>query len=337
MLNIQMVEYGPGALKSLPSLLDENAFVLTQPDPWRAVCGQVGQSLSPGRVEDVQSVYEHDLDQWAQRAQPYNTIFGVGGGMAIDAAKYVSWKTGKPLIQVPTIISTDAFATEAIGVRASDNRVRYIGHAEVQRLLVDFDLLRASPGGLTTAGAGDILSCHTACRDWEIAVEDGVLEHPLNTAALRRARKLVDRIAEYAGEIRALTDLGLKVLLDCHLEIVEICQPMGHFRAEEGSEHFLFYKIEHLMRRPFVHGQIVGLGIALMSHLQGNRVQDMIDLMRELGIDWQPKAMQIPETVLREALSGVVPFAQAEGLWYSVISRGISPGQVDALAAGLSY
>ncbi|MCY0869176.1 MAG: iron-containing alcohol dehydrogenase [Firmicutes bacterium] len=337
MLNIGAVEFGSGVLQKLPDLMGSKAFVLTQSDPWNAVCAQVAQPLTPGQIVHVTSVYERDLDAWAQSAQPYDTIFGVGGGMAIDAAKYVSWKTGKALIQVPTIISTDAFATEAIGVRSSDNRVRYVGHAEVQRLIVDFNLFRSSPRGLTTAGAGDILSCHTACRDWEIAVADGVSEHPINTAAIRRARKLVDRIAEYAGEIYGLTDLGLKVLLDCHLEIVEICQPLGHFRAEEGSEHFLFYKIENLLRRPFVHGQIVGLGIVLMSGLQGNREQDMVELMRDLGIEWQPKDLEIPREVMFEALSGLAAFVREEGLWHSVIDRGISAAQAKTMVAQLLY
>ena len=44
-------------------------------------------------------------------------VYGIGGGLAIDTAKYVAAANGLPLIALPTVLSTDAFLTNATGVR----------------------------------------------------------------------------------------------------------------------------------------------------------------------------------------------------------------------------
>lgn len=336
MLNVKQVESGSGSLKRLNDIVNDKTLILTQPLPWEEVTKKAA-GLNAGRVEMVTSVYQDKLDELVALAEPYDAVIGAGGGMSLDAAKYVSWKTGKTLHQVPTIISTNAFATEAIGVRMADGNVRYVGKAYAESLIVDFDLFRDAPRQLTVAGAGDVLSCHTATRDWEIAVEDGAHDHPLLPQAISHARGLVSRLANHAGEIRNLTDKGLQVLLECNMETVELCQPIGHFRAEEGSEHFLFYNIEHLTKRPYVHGQIVGLGIYAMSKLQNNKARDIAALMGEIGIDWSPKAMQLSKETIREALVTLEAYAKQESLWHSVINRGLSSAFIEELLAELQF
>lgn len=328
MLNIAAVHYGADVLSKLRDWLRGKTLLVTQTEAFEAVERRLGP-LHPETVVAVTSVRQDDLDRLVATAQGHDAIVGVGGGMAVDAAKYLAWRTGRPLRLVPTIISTDAFATEAAGVRLDGSRVRYVGSARCEELLVDFRLLRDSPPLLTRAGVGDILSCHTGARDWEIAVEDGHLEHPLDVVAVRRARQLVRRLDTYADDVRQLSDLGLKVLVDCHLEVVEICQPIGHFRAEEGSEHFFFYAVEHLTHRPYVHGQIVGLGLRLMSRLQDNDPEAMDDLQERLGVPWSPSSYGLALPVVREALRGLPAFCRSENLWYSVIDRGIPDAFVD--------
>ena len=48
-----------------------------------------------------------------------------------------------------------------------------------------------------------------------------------------------------------------------------LCLRVGHSGPEEGSEHYFAYAAEALTGRSFVHGEIVGLGVVLMSGLQG--------------------------------------------------------------------
>ena len=105
-------------------------------------------------------------------------IVGIGGGMAIDVAKYISWKLNKNLVSIPTILSVDAFTTPAAGVRVNHD-VEYLGIASPNPLIIDYDLLRSAPKELNIAGVGDLFSIHTASFDWQYAHSKGKSEYPL--------------------------------------------------------------------------------------------------------------------------------------------------------------
>ena len=74
-----------------------------------------------------------------------------------------------------------------------------------------------------------------------------------------------------------------------YLRVNTICLPAGHYRVEEGSEHFLFHELEERLQRPFVHGKIVVLGVHLMSRLQENRPEWITGLMQRLGLRYQER------------------------------------------------
>jgi hypothetical protein len=57
-----------------------------------------------------------------------------------------------------------------------------------------------------------------------------------------------------------------------------------HSRSEEGSAHFFLYNVERRRGVSFIHSWIVGLGIFLMSRLQGNRLASVTDLMNRLEL-----------------------------------------------------
>jgi glycerol-1-phosphate dehydrogenase [NAD(P)+] len=62
---------------------------------------------------------------------------------------------------------------------------------------------------------------------------------------------------------------GLKTLFDCLAMEVQLCNQVGHARPEEGSEHYFAYAVENEMGHGLPHGDLVGPGILLMAHLQG--------------------------------------------------------------------
>lgn len=153
-----------------PELLAK-PIVLTQPEPWK-----MEQSRFPdGTIVHIVSDIDHELTKartegW--RNCGASCVVGLGGGMALDHAKFCSWDLELPLILVPSILSVDAGYTRAIGVREGD-RVKYVGDASgsLRHIFVDYNLLQAAPPILNSAGAGDILSCFTALWDWVRCVQ----------------------------------------------------------------------------------------------------------------------------------------------------------------------
>jgi hypothetical protein len=59
-------------------------------------------------------------------------------------------------------------------------------------------------------------------------------------------------------------------------------------RHIEGAEHFLFYNLEYVTGKHFLHGQPVTLGVLLMSDLQGNRPEEIRAIADRIGVRYRP-------------------------------------------------
>ena len=64
---------------------------------------------SPEKVIDVTSVEKQWIEDQITNLPEFDTIVGIGGGMAIDVAKYISWKLNKNLVSIPTILKCRCF------------------------------------------------------------------------------------------------------------------------------------------------------------------------------------------------------------------------------------
>ena len=96
-------------------------------------------------------------------------IVGVGGGVAVDASKYVALKKGLPLVLVPTIVSTGAiihsFFAKWEGHSTVDS-VETWPWLDFDHVLIDYDLVLEAPYYLNTAGLGDVLCSYSAFCEW---------------------------------------------------------------------------------------------------------------------------------------------------------------------------
>jgi glycerol-1-phosphate dehydrogenase [NAD(P)+] len=320
--NVKRLEFGRGIADGIGSQFGQY-IVTTMPIPWNVVSQRIGNP--PAQVIDVQDMDLESAVALEADAPPCDTVVAVGGGQSMDMGKYIAWKRGVPLVNIPTIVSTNAYVTQAVGVR-NRGKVEYIGGVTPELVLIDYDLVRSAPPELNIAGCGDILSIHTASFDWHLAHAAGQEARGYVPEAVERARTLVQRLDEEASEIRALSDDGIRAIVECYLEINDICIPLGHYRAEEGPEHFFAYNIEYLTRRTFVHGWLVGLGIQLMSRLQDNSPGEIVALMDRLGLPHSPRANGLTREDVTRALATLRERTLADERWYGIINqRDITP------------
>ena len=332
--NVRSQRFGAGSATDLGRELGR--FVVTTMEvPWQLTRERLGGT--PAAVLMVESLELEAIDRLVESAPQCDTVVAVGGGSAIDVGKYLSWKRGCRLVSIPTIVSVDAFVTPKAAVRRN-HRVEYVVDSTPDPLVIDYDLIRTAPATLNIAGVGDILSIHTGTFDWELAHRAGRDEFVFSDDEVRRAREIVSLVDQRADEIRQLTDLGLQTIVDGYLLINTVCLPAGHYRTEEGSEHFVFYELEERLGRPFIHGHIVGLGIYLMSRLQGNRPEWITALMDRCGLEYHPVAMQIAKDDLAASLRNVRAFSEQAGKWYSVLQeRPITEDWIEATLSGLRF
>jgi glycerol-1-phosphate dehydrogenase [NAD(P)+] len=217
-------------------------------------------------------------------------------------------------------------------------KVEYIGEVTPELVVIDYDLIRTAPPELNIAGCGDILSIHTASFDWHLAYEAGQEPSGYVPEAVERARALVQRLNDAADGIRALTDEGIRTIVESYLEINDICIPLGHYRAEEGPEHFFAYNVEYLTRRTFVHGWLVGLGIQLMSHLQENDPASIVTIMDRLGLPHSPRANGLTRADVVKALETLRERTLADDRWYGIIhQRDITADFIEQVTSSLDF
>ena len=295
------------------------------------------------KTPDQENGHVTALNQAALAGLPdgIEVVAGIGGGMAVDTAKYFAWRRGIRLVTIPTALTVDAFVTPPAGVRqGEDHTVSYQGAAAPDPLVIDFDLIRTAPAWLNVAGVGDILSCHTACWDWELAHKKGrSADCPFSPADVAAARGVLATTLAAARDIAGATDAGLRALVHGYMQINALCLPAGHPRCEEGSEHFLLYVLESRLKRGFIHGHIVGLGIYLMARLQGNDAERITHAMRDMGLRFDPESMGLSRAALRGALLALKDFkAGRPELFYTVIDEAvIDEAWVESALHGLAF
>jgi glycerol dehydrogenase-like iron-containing ADH family enzyme len=247
--------------------------------------------------------------------EPADAVVGLGGGSAMDTAKWVSWRLGLPLVQVPSVPSVNACFTRMVAVRDAGG-VRYEGDAVPVEVLVDFDIMAAAPAHLVRGGIGDVLSCHTARFDWALAVQAG-RDQPWEPVAAEMSQRYLDELEELAPLLAGGHDEGVRRLMECHRDIGWRCHDLGHARFEEGSEHFFAYTFEQVTGRTIMHGELVTLGVLVMSAIQGNdperprRIAELAQArtaLEDLELTW-------PE--IRATLERLPSFVEEQGLWFS--------------------
>lgn len=313
-------------------------IVCTMEIPWELTHSKLGEK--PQQVIMVTSLEETVMEELFASITTIecDTFVGIGGGQAIDAAKYLAWRSKKRLVSIPTIISVDAIVTPAAGIRRGDDVV-YIGEASPDPLIIDYDLIRLAPTDLNVAGVGDILSIHTAVFDWELAHENGKSEYPFSSDDVLRAKENLSEVMDKVDDIANVSDVGLDVLLNGYLKINKVCLPAGHYRTEEGSEHYVFYALEKKYRRPFIHGHIVGLGMYLMTKLQANDSKRIIEFMDRIGLRYHPVDLEITHEGLKDVLLGLRDFVESrKNLWFTIINKTTFTEElVDKLMEGLRF
>jgi glycerol-1-phosphate dehydrogenase [NAD(P)+] len=316
--NVASYRFGSGCLRGIGKEVGR-FIVTTMPVPWDITKAFIG--ATPESVIMVDSVEQHSLDKTVQSLPPCETILAIGGGKAIDAGKYFSWKLERRLVTIPTILSVDAFVTPAAGVRVN-HEVIYVGSASPDPLIIDGEIIRTAPPSLNIAGIGDLLSMHTATFDWEFAQSNGKSEYKFEPQAIKNARQILEDLYSLLPEIKAVSDKGLQAIVEGYMRMNAICLPLGHYRVEEGSEHFLFYELEERLKRSFIHGYIVGLGIFLMSRLQQNDADTITRIMNEVGLNYHPKELQITYQTLSASLKNLRTYVKSkEQLWYTIIDE----------------
>lgn len=256
-------------------------ILVSTPGAWEAA----QRDLRGLKISRSTSVREATAPYWMELAAGLladkqrlenHVIYAVGGGLAVDTAKYLAHHVHLPLVSVPTALSVDAFFTWASGVRHA-GCVEYLETRSPDKVIMDLDLLATAPENLRAAGICDVLSIATGLWDWEYAEEVGLNPEGMELIpwAADAAQAVLQGAIECAEAAGAGDPGGLKQLMDCLVLEVQLCNMIGHSRPEEGSEHYFAYAAENLVGKGMAHGDLVGPGILLVAERQDQDVDEL--------------------------------------------------------------
>ena len=272
-------------------------FIVTTMDiPWKILKNKLGKS--PESIIFVESVEKKWIDDQIKKLPEFDCVIGIGGGMAIDTAKYISWKCEKKLVSIPTILSVDAFTTPAAGVRVN-HEVEYLGKSSPDPLIIDYDVLKTAPKNLNIAGVGDLLSIHTASFDWAYANSKNKSEYSFKKEAINGGKKILDlqkypaqvftcTALRYAKEFnKNLDDLNLGKIIKIDARIskdwekysIHIIEPLMNLIPQRGRiEEYYFSKKGNISTLKLSYEKIKNINISTLGSI---KVEPQIKIIGE--------------------------------------------------------
>lgn len=219
------------------------------------------------------------LDKIDLNLQNINNIIAIGGGSVIDIAKYLSYKLDKKLIVVLSAISTNAFSTNKACLYVGNQKVTILTKEPDEVVYCDDYLAKANK--INLLGLMDVLSIHTALKDWELSCVHNKehLDYCFNLA-----KKLLKKVVLFLNK-KTYEEIinNRKFILKVVCKSGVITNLYGSGRPESASEHIIAKFIEYQFDT-IPHGIAVANGIILASIMQNNIDYDVINLLKKLGI-----------------------------------------------------
>jgi glycerol-1-phosphate dehydrogenase [NAD(P)+] len=258
---------------------------------------------TPTHVITPPSLERRELDELEIPAG--HTVVGLGGGMVLDAAKYVARGAQRPLLLVPTIASTNTAFTPFASVREGGVTVGTKLEGLRWDVLVDLALLRRAEPRFNRAGFGDLLALETAMADAIGAARDGRAPG-IDGQLVADAEAVVDRAIAIADEVGSVTDGGLRALVELLAnwsELTARCVALG-----AGTEHLFAWNLERVTGRKRLHGEAVALGVLVASHFQDGRTASLRDAFDRARVRWRPGDLEVDRTQLAATLGTIADY-----------------------------
>lgn len=283
----------PSLVRVKPGAIDRVGIYLSRADQRQAAV-----LVSEGLIDSIASAMRRSLEAhgiettaWIEVADnslelaarlfvelPGRTsaIIGLGGGRALDVAKYVAFLARRPFYAVPTSLSNDGFCSPQSSLTVRGQR-RTLPAALPGGVIVDTRVCGGAPRPLLLSGVGDLVAKFTAVTDWKLAFH--ALGEPVNDFACLLSDSVVHAFRSHpafdAEGIRLLAS-GL-MLNGIAMEIA------GSSRPASGSEHLISHALDQICPQPRLHGLQVGVATYLISRVQGQQSELIDELFAATG------------------------------------------------------
>ena len=311
--------FGRNLVGELKNIVQRPYLVVTMEDIWDLFKDEFDDDCIVHFVKTLE--YDEILEN-IDNLPPFESVIGLGGGQAVDYAKIAAWKKHLPLYQVPTTIATNAVFGQRAGVRFG-SVVRYVGFVEPVAVYIDYDVIQNGVVELNRSGVCDVLCYNNSVFDWKYAWDHGKCEEkwPYDQTMVDEVNEVKNLIIDNLDEIYNLTEKGIQTLVyGLNWGGSAFHNNGWNPRPIEGSDHFLFYTLEYMTKKKFIHGQPVCLGIYVGSEMGGNNPDEILDIIHRAGVEIRPEGMGITWDDVFAAIKYEKEFLESHGYWYTVVN-----------------
>lgn len=282
-----LVRIKPGALQRLGVYLQRaghrRIVALTSAGLPAELLQTVKTSLEQSSIEllarddVVDNRFEHATQLFQDLPSGLDAVVGLGGGKALDVAKYVAFLRRIPYYAVPTSLSNDGFCSPQSSLTIGGRR-RSLSAELPHGVVIDVAVCLQAPRLLWLSGVGDLAAKLTAVADWKLAFHQ-TGEAVNDFAALLSDATVRQFLSRPECDVTSTTLLGTALMLNGIA--MEIC---GSSRPASGSEHLISHALDAISQRPRLHGLQVGVAAYLVSRLQQQQhTADIAALFEQTG------------------------------------------------------
>lgn len=193
---------------------------------------------------------------------------GVGGGKAIDVAKYSAFMASKPFVSVPTSPSHDGVASPFASIRRKST-VTSMRATTPTIIVADVDVMSKAPRRNIVAGCGDLLGKLTAVLDWRLAhkLKGEYYGDYAASLALLSAKHIIKFRELFA--LKNIPTEAVRVVAEAIISSGIAMAIAGSTRPASGSEHLIAHAVDLVANYPALHGEEVCIGTLIALYLHG--------------------------------------------------------------------
>ena len=238
--------------------------------------------------EDAKALAEYAVKE------SFDVIVGVGGGVIMDFAKLVAYYAAFPVINVPTSSATCASYAPLSVCYTREGRTVGTHHYEyeVNAVIADTGILAAQPANLFLAGVFDALAKYVEIKH-RYAESDEVYPMGLDYAYTMAKRSFMLLTEKAAGCLESMARGEITEEFENVIFTVIAATGVISGIARGSNQTALAHKFYEMTRRlfpetarPYLHGEIVGVGLLLQNHYNGEEQSNeyLLTLMNKYGM-----------------------------------------------------
>ncbi|MEM1560163.1 MAG: NAD(P)-dependent glycerol-1-phosphate dehydrogenase [Ignisphaera sp.] len=229
-------------------------------------------------------------------------LIGVGGGKAIDVAKYVASNNHMKFVSIPTTPSHDGIASPFASIRNLD-RPTSIKAATPAIVMADISIISKAPRRNIIAGCCDLIGKFSSILDWRLAhrLKGEYYGEYAASLALLSAKHIVKYSEWFAA--KDIPVEAIRVLVEALISSGIAMAIAGSTRPASGSEHLIAHAIDVIANYPALHGEEVGIGSIIALYLHGKNWRKIRDILRIIGAPTKAREIGIDREQLIKALT----------------------------------